>query len=552
MTLTSSPKRFILLGDAGAGKSSIINFLYNLFYGTQEVDEIFCDRPKVKLATPCANWVDCLDQKYQYDNNERDINDQTQSQTQKCTKYIFQAKGIHLEMIDTPGFNDTNGTEVDEYNLTLIEETRKSLPYLSGISIVANGALPRLGVSFKNFLHLLHQVWPNDLLNKIVYQSARNATTVPLVIAFWPFDNNTLDLYGDYDGTLIGSGTYTTSFLGYGTALNLVQSASQYVSITSNHLPLNSRSFTIEAWIYLTSSTANDYGIFSQCPSTSANLCFDFMTRTNRLYCAIYTNGTQGATLMTINTWYHVACVYDMITQTQSVWLNGVLDGSSSATAYQDASGTTTIGAIYNSSSTVCFNGRIDQVRYESIAKTASEILNDATLYVYYSFDSSSLIDNGPNGINGTSFGNVTFTAGVVNEAARFSSGPYLYYTYSPFYFLGINNHPFSISLWVQPMKNYTESTLVFVHKLSGWCVHFLVINSTGSLKACLWNGGNVILSGPILPLNSWTHIGYTYSAINGIQLYINGTLYSTTGSITFSASGVPMNIILGSESDVH
>ncbi|CAF2050763.1 unnamed protein product [Rotaria magnacalcarata] len=375
-----------------------------------------------------------------------------------------------------------------------------------------------------------------------------HATITPLVIAFWSFDNNTLDLYGNYDGTLIGSGRYTTSFLGYGAALNLVQSSSQFVSITSNHLPLNSRSFTIEAWIYLTSSVANDYGIFSQCPSTNTSSCFDFMTRSNRLYCEIYKNGTQGTTTLTTNKWYHVACVYDLTTQTQSVWLNGVVDGSSSVSAYQDTSGTATIGAIYNSSSTVCFNGYLDQVRYKTIAKTASEILDDATLYVYHSFDSSSLVDNGPNGINGSAFGNVTFTAGVVNEAVQFSSGAYLYYTYSPFYFLGITNHLFSISLWVKPMKNYTVSTLVFVRRLSGWCAHFLVIDSTGSLKACLWNGGNVIISGPILPLNSWTHIGYTYSASNGIQLYINGTLYSTSGSITFSASGVPMYMILGSD----
>ncbi|CAF3450355.1 unnamed protein product [Rotaria socialis] len=374
-----------------------------------------------------------------------------------------------------------------------------------------------------------------------VKNRAARATTVTLVIAFWPFDNNTLDLYGAYDGTLIGNGSYTTSFLGYGAALNFVQSSSQFVSIASSQLLLNSRSFTIEAWIYLRGSAVTDYGIFGQCPSTSANLCFDFMTRSNRLYCAIYNNSVQGGSTLTLNTWYHVACVYDASTQTQSVWLNGVVDGSSSASAYQDTSGTTTIGAIYNSSSTVCLNGYIDQVRYETIAKTASEILDDATLYVYYSFDSSSLIDNGPNGINGTSFGNLMFTAGRVNEAAQFSAGAYISYTYTPFYFLGILNHPFSISLWAKPMGSYRASTLVFVDKGASWCMHFLVMTSTGLLSANLWNGGNVGVNGPILPLNSWTHIGYTYSTTNGIQLYINSTLYATSGSITFSASGVPM-----------
>ncbi|CAF1053260.1 unnamed protein product [Rotaria sp. Silwood1] len=73
-------------------------------------------------------------------------------------------------------------------------------------------------------------------------------------------------------------------------------------------------------------------------------------------------------------------------------------------------------------------------------------------------------------------------------------------------------------------------------------------MDSTGYLSAHLWNGGDVTSNGPILPLNSWTHIGYTYSSSNGIQLYVNGALYSTTSSFSFSASGVPMYMILGSD----
>jgi len=168
MTTTPNPKRFILLGDAGAGKSSFINFLYNQFYGAKEADAIFCDHPQVKLAIPCANWLDCLDQKYRNNHSERDINDQTQSQTQICTSYTFQTADAHLQIIDTPGFNDTNGTDVDEQNLASIERALKEVPFLSGIIMVVNGAVPRLGTSFKNFLHLLHQVWPNDLLNNCV------------------------------------------------------------------------------------------------------------------------------------------------------------------------------------------------------------------------------------------------------------------------------------------------------------------------------------------------------------------------------------------------
>ncbi|CAF3194980.1 unnamed protein product [Rotaria socialis] len=165
---TVNLKRFILLGEAGAGKSTFINFLYNFCYGSRNSDKIFCEDPHVRLAIPCANWLDCLDKEYKDNRSERDINDQTQSQTQFCSVYRLKSEKIDLELIDTPGFNDTNGTETDLNNLAHIERTLHKVPFLSGIILVVNGANPRIGVSFNNFLHLLQQVWPNDLLNNCV------------------------------------------------------------------------------------------------------------------------------------------------------------------------------------------------------------------------------------------------------------------------------------------------------------------------------------------------------------------------------------------------
>ncbi|CAM4848173.1 unnamed protein product [Rotaria magnacalcarata] len=73
-------------------------------------------------------------------------------------------------------------------------------------------------------------------------------------------------------------------------------------------------------------------------------------------------------------------------------------------------------------------------------------------------------------------------------------------------------------------------------------------MTSTGYITAHLWNSGDVAISGPILPLNTWTHIGYTYSYSDGLHLYINGVIYSSTGSFTYTASGVPMYMLLGSD----
>ncbi|CAM4773690.1 unnamed protein product [Rotaria magnacalcarata] len=382
-------------------------------------------------------------------------------------------------------------------------------------------------------------------------QVATTTTTAQdIASAYWPFDNNALELYNTgIDGTPSGSPTYTTSFLGYGAAMSLTRSSSQYVYITPTIIPFNSRSFTVEAWIYpISFSTSNDYGIMGQCQVTSTNFCFHFIVRNNNLYFAFYSNDLQGGTTLTMNVWQHVACVYDLTTGTQQVWLNGNLDGSRSASAYSGLWGITTIGATFQSGSITAFNGYIDNVRYTSIAKNSTEILSDANLQVYYSFDGGSLTDYGPNGINATAFGVLSNVTGRVNQAIQFNSGPYISYTYYPFYFLGVSAYSYTMALWAKPTGSYSAKTLVYVTASSGWCVHFVVTTSSGVLTANSWMGNAVGATGPTLTLNTWTHIGYTYSTANGVRLYINGNLYSSTGSFTFSASGAPMLIRLGGD----
>ncbi|CAF1326008.1 unnamed protein product [Rotaria sordida] len=235
---------------------------------------------------------------------------------------------------------------------------------------------------------------------------------------------------------------------------------------------------------------------------------------------------------------------------TQKVWLDGNLDGSHSSSDYNGLWGITTIGATFELGSATAFNGYIDNVRYESRAKNSTEIQNDATLQVYYSFDSSSLTDGGPNGINGTAYsGSLSTTTGRVNQAIQFNSGPYISYSYHSFYFLGVSGQSYTMALWAKPTGSYRSQTLVFVGIGGSWCVHFLVCTSSGQLNAVGWMGSsNVIANGPILTLNTWTHIGYTYSSTNGIRLYINGNLYSSSGAFTFSALGSPVPIIIGGD----
>jgi hypothetical protein len=270
--------------------------------------------------------------------------------------------------------------------------------------------------------------------------------------------------------------------LGYGNAISFTLTSSQYVSVTVKQILFNSSSFTIEAWIYPINLGSGDYGLFGQCQTPTTSLCLHFTVRNYALYCGFYANDIAGSTTLSMNQWYHATCLYDTSTSLHQVWLNGVLDGSVSASPYLGTSGATTIGMVgYPVPNNYYFNGYMDQVRYEPRAKSAYELLNDATLSVQYTFDGGSTLDDGPNGINATSAGTVTTISGRVNQALQFSSGGYLYVTFTSFYFLGVSNYPFTVAVWVKPTGSYATSTIL--HVAAGWYVQFIFLCILQSLQ---------------------------------------------------------------------
>ena len=54
-------------------------------------------------------------------------------------------------------------------------------------------------------------------------------------------------------------------------------------------------------------------------------------------------------------------------------------------------------------------------------------------------------------------------------------------------------------------------------------------------------------VSGPVIPLATWVHLVTSYSATNGIRLWVNGTLIGSSGPFTYSPSSAPNTIIAGS-----
>ncbi|CAF4118355.1 unnamed protein product, partial [Rotaria sordida] len=303
------------------------------------------------------------------------------------------------------------------------------------------------------------------LLTKSKETSTTATTTVSSrnVSAYWTFDGTIADFYGVYGGQLINSAGYTSSgsttqpYVGHGRALSLTSSSTQSFLVSTPFFDLSYTSFTIEAWIYSTLLTG-DHGIFGQCQcATCENQCFYLIIRNSRLYIDFTSNYLSGSTTLSNGTWYHIAFVYNYETRQQILYLNGIQDAvKSSAQPYQGQNGSIHIGSTQVYSTTNYYNGFIDNVLVTTRAKSSTEILRDASLMAYYSFDlPNPTVDSGPNGLDGTSNNTVTVT-GYINQAMRILGTSTSYFRAYGFYQIpyGITtNKPFSMALWINPLS---------------------------------------------------------------------------------------------------
>ena len=355
---------------------------------------------------------------------------------------------------------------------------------------------------------------------------------------YWSFDGSPNGAAGIYNGTLIGGATYSnTTYFGSGSCLQLSSSVTQSMTVSSPFLNLSYTSFTVEAWICPT-TLIGDNTIFSQCQCTSCrDQCLYLIIRNGRLYMDFMLDDLVGSSPLTANTWYHVAYVYNYPTQTQFIYLQGVLEASkSSAGPYQGTNGSIVIGSSSLSSSS--FNGYIDDLKVTTRAKSAARLLTIATLVVYFSFDGSTLTeDMGPNKMNG-SLSNAAVTTGRVGQGLAFS-GILSYLQIYGFYQLGRSNQPFTIALWIYP---YSVAGGTLIHKSvfqfnsTSWCQDMMGLTYAGQISLRT-NGANQLITGPFISTRQWTHIVYAYSPTNGQTMYINGALYLSTGAISFTSS---------------
>ena len=357
--------------------------------------------------------------------------------------------------------------------------------------------------------------------------------------ASWNFDNNTFETGNLYNATIVTGPIYSSlSYFGYGASVLFATASGGAITVSSPFFNLSYTSFTVEAWVYLTIVTG-DNALLSQCECVSCeSRCIALIIRNGRLHMVFSLNTLTGSTSLALSTWYHIAYVYDYSSRTQYVYVQGVLDGTrTSSDAYQSQSGPLIFGTSNFTSS--FFDGYIDFLSITTRAKTAAEILTDASLVAYFSFDGTSLTtDYGPNKIVAYMQNTIAAT-GKIGRGLSFSGTISMFQAYA-FYQLSQPNREFSIAIWVYPIL--ANGTLIQKTKsqytTTGPCCIFMAFSSTGQI---VYSIPSLVTTtqvyGPFLSLNQWTHLGYTYSPTNGIVMYINGARYGSTGAVYYNST---------------
>ncbi|CAF0922092.1 unnamed protein product [Adineta steineri] len=217
----------------------------------------------------------------------------------------------------------------------------------------------------------------------------------PCVAAYWPLDGNANDLTNTHNGTLVGNPSFVMGYIDHA----IQCSGTPYITVP--YIDFYRRSFSIEFWFYINNRTNGDIGLLGECMNGTSHTCLHLeLKNASKPFMGFFYDDSVGSSSIVNYQWYHIAFVYNNTARQRQIYVNGLvenisLSSSLSSTGYLGQCGPVTIcKTITSPLSAITY---IDQIFVTQRAKTANEILNDATFIAYYSFDCGSILDSGPN-----------------------------------------------------------------------------------------------------------------------------------------------------------
>ena len=167
-------------------------------------------------------------------------------------------------------------------------------------------------------------------------------------LARWNFDNNLLDNVSNAAASSTNTPSYLPSYLNQ--AMTFPATANQ--SVTTTILNLTSSSFTVDAWIFPTAlPNAQDHSIFGLCPLFANLECLYLTIRLDSSglvpFFGLRGSECPGSTIITAMEWVHIAFAFELSSYTQSIYVNGKLDLTCTASGPLKANpGVATIGHV--------------------------------------------------------------------------------------------------------------------------------------------------------------------------------------------------------------
>ncbi|XDV19376.1 hypothetical protein PO909_024860, partial [Leuciscus waleckii] len=144
-------KVILMVGETGAGKTTMINTMINYLLGVKFEDQEF----------------------YQITEEEKH-QDQSQSQTSEITVYeaFVEENPTSLTIIDTPGYGHTEGYEKDREiaeNLTRLFSAEDGIHYIDAVCFVMKASQNRLSDKEHYIFHSVLSLFGRDIENNIVF-----------------------------------------------------------------------------------------------------------------------------------------------------------------------------------------------------------------------------------------------------------------------------------------------------------------------------------------------------------------------------------------------
>ncbi|CAF4850328.1 unnamed protein product [Rotaria socialis] len=303
---------------------------------------------------------------------------------------------------------------------------------------------------------------------------------------FDPWNNNLQHLYNNFPGVGINGPSYNSPDInGCDSCIYLNASAYQSINIlTPPFLNMAYASFTLRAW-------------FDQ---DTQDHFLHIGVRNQRIYIGFYNDNTQGYQTLLPYVWYHMAYIYDYLTLTQYVYINGVLDAPNSPRRLYKG----TAGNMITDSGSLCINGTGTSLLYT----TSGRISGGLSL--------------------------------LMRGSSMQAQGLVL---------LDTSINSYSKVIWITPTAT-TAGAIIHVASTTigiSWSIQMLDFINTGNLGAqgCS-TSGSTPLTEPTVPINAWTHVAITYESSNGLRLWMNGTLFvASASSCNYSATDVPVTLTM-------